>query len=746
MDKINETTLVTPDDLDFIHSELSKDSTVHTLPELSRKLAFKKNASQLNQDVMKYDPFCRYEIGDLICKEYDEPLLVSSKGVEPFKGFVVLKVIDKIEYEGFGEMLEVDFTGGGTFRKHIEYMKKTNTKVLLPSAQEGKSLKPKCLKKEDDPRLNELPMTEKDLRTLEKNLTSALSKSKKFFHWKDYWQLTEKLVELPKTTVKKIEDNFREIQHSLSTHELVTEYFKVKPSQDGFDLHCLSLNYTLDKSHKKTFIFISPQEWGKWYLKELLDAHLKDIPLAKTMAKLPDLDLTIDTELSDGKGFPVKVYLSWREVLSGGLSLPKSVVRELSKSREYLFIDAETEEQYRVYFYPSRAIFLGLKDCFQKHAITQGASLSLDKVDAHIIKFSLKKAKKPLSVPTVDYEYKKDRFSLAAEEVQTSALPNKIIFLELATLKRILKLFDQSRKLDLRDLLILVFQHFGLEGEALSLHYQRAFHLADMLRHTSRSDVEKALLNSPEFFPSEKKKGLFLYQEMSPIEEEISPAKPKEAKPLAKAALAASKEEDDLPAIGIVGEIEAPDVILEETTRPEPEVEITQEKIEAPEHVTPEVTTLPPRAKAPGLKLQIDKPAKAKKEKEPKKKRRKMKVETEKAPRRRKGERKIIEERIELEESELEALFAVKSIEKDEFVEEKKAVVEEKPVEEKVAEFKPEESEETGAGIFGNILKSALSQKIEEGKAEKAQAQKEAKAKKGARKKRTRSSTKKAPS
>ena len=86
MDKINETILVTEDDLAFIRGELAKDSKVYTLPELTRKLAFKKNASQLNQEVMRYDLFCRYEIGELICKDYDEPLLVSSKGVEPFKG------------------------------------------------------------------------------------------------------------------------------------------------------------------------------------------------------------------------------------------------------------------------------------------------------------------------------------------------------------------------------------------------------------------------------------------------------------------------------------------------------------------------------------------------------------------------------------------------------------------------------------------------------------------------------------
>ncbi|NOR14975.1 MAG: hypothetical protein GQ544_04660, partial [Candidatus Aminicenantes bacterium] len=492
MDKINETILVTEDDLAFIRGELAKDSKVYTLPELTRKLAFKKNASQLNQEVKRYDPLCRYEIGELICKEYDESLLVSSKSVVPFKAAVVLKVINKIEYEGFGEMLEVDFTGGGIFRKHIEYMKKTHTKVLLPSAQEGKSLKPARLKKEEDPRLNELPMTEKDLRTLEKNLTASLTKSKVFFHWKEYWQLTEKLVAVTKDTIKKIGDNFRETQKSSATCDLISNFLKIKPSQDNFDLHCLSLNYTLDKSYKKTFAFISPDEWGKWFLKEILESRLKDIPLSKTMAKLPDLDFSIDTEISDGKGFPVKVYLSWREVLSGGLTVPKSVVRELSKSREYLFLNAETKEEHTTFFYPSRSIFLGLQDIYQKNNITQGASISLEKENSHVIKFALKKAKKSISVPLVSYDFKKDYFSLVPEESQTSCLPNKIIFLELATLKRILRLYKQSNKLDLRDLLILVFQHFGLEGEALSIHYQRAFHLVDMLKHSSLADVEKA--------------------------------------------------------------------------------------------------------------------------------------------------------------------------------------------------------------------------------------------------------------
>ena len=54
--------------------------------------------------------------------------------VEPFKGPVVLTVVHKIGYKDYDcEMLEVDYTSGGTFRKYVDYMKKIKAQVLLPS-------------------------------------------------------------------------------------------------------------------------------------------------------------------------------------------------------------------------------------------------------------------------------------------------------------------------------------------------------------------------------------------------------------------------------------------------------------------------------------------------------------------------------------------------------------------------------------------------------------------------------------
>ena len=134
MEKENENTGITDADLSFLEKELADLTQPVMQAELVKKMAFKKTASQLSLEAKRYDPDCAYEIGDLVYKEYDEPLMVSSKGAEPFKGSVVLKVINKISLPDFNcEMLEVDFNGGGVFRKHIDYMKKTNTQVLLPS-------------------------------------------------------------------------------------------------------------------------------------------------------------------------------------------------------------------------------------------------------------------------------------------------------------------------------------------------------------------------------------------------------------------------------------------------------------------------------------------------------------------------------------------------------------------------------------------------------------------------------------
>jgi hypothetical protein len=689
MEKEKETIQITKENLVFIEKELSRVNKPLSLQEITKKLAYKKMSRQLSQEVKKYGTECSYEIGDLIYKEYDEPLMVSSKGMQPFKGAVVLKVIRKLDYKDFNcEMLEVDYSGGGLFRKYIDYMKKTKTQVLLPSNFEGKAKTPEKIEKKEDPRLTALPMTDKDFKTLEKNLMTALSKSPKFFDWNDYWQLSEKKIEIKVKKIDNIKDFLGKTKLSAATTELVDKIYGIKSSDELFDLHCMSLTYALEKNYKKDFIYVSPLEWGKWHLKKTLQSFPQHLPLSASKAKVPSSLEETKQEASPVQEAPLKFYLGWREILSGGIKIPKAMNREFSRAREYIFNDTEGKKDYTVYYYPSSGYILGLKEFYETHNVPQGSSLTLERRGLNQFDFWLKKSKKKLSVLKVTYNPEKDVFDQTGEEVFTFSIPNKIIHLERETLEKLFSLFKERGKLELPELLTLVFKNFGLEGNNFSLHYLRAYHLVDVLRRTTQEEVGKVLLTTPEFSQSEKNAGIFLYQEK--IEEE--------------------EEKPEVP-VEIPTEIPEEERV-EEAPVPAPAFEAPVEEIPPPEAAVDEGRG-EIRAEAPPVPAEMaiekgdidEKPSKPKREKISRKK--KMRMEAEKTLRARRGAKRIIEERIETQEFEQEALIAVK--EKEKKAEEVEKVA--RPPKEKEKKAKPTVKEEPVFGLFAEKLKTALDKK-----------------------------------
>ncbi len=693
MDKENENIKITEKDLDYIEKEFSHTSKPVPLNELTKTLAFQKKSDQLNQEVKKYDPNCQYKIGDFIYKEYDEPLIVSSKGTEYFKGSVVLNVVNKVAYESFDcEMLEVDYTGGGKFRKYIEYMKKTNTQVLIPSNQGGKEKIPEKMNKEEDPRYERLPMAERDLKKLERNLQSALSKSNKFFCWDYYWQLNSKKIEIKEDKINEIEKHITNTNQSVFTSKLVIEILGVNETDDLFELYCMSLNSILDSTYKKDFLYVSPEEWGKWHLKKLIDSMLKDLPLAAAKAKVPSLDVEEKAEKAQVKDFPDKLYLSWREIHSGGIKIPKRFNKELSKSREYIFKEVESGKEFTLYFFPSYSFFLGLKEFFQNNNTPQGISLTLEKKELNRFDFWLKKSKKKMSVVQVDYLKKEDKFVDTGKEIFTYAVPNKIIYLEKDTLNKLFPLYDKRNNLDIRELLILIYKNIGIESQNYSIHYLRAYHLVDMLKRTTQEDVEKTLVHSPEFQKLEKNKGIFSYKEKVIVEEEMEPEIPEE--------IPAEQPPEEKP-VEITPEIREQADQVPETFSPE----IEEKKIE--EERTVELQEQPKEEEMEQEIPEEIKPEKAEKErKERISKKKRLRMEGKIPDSSRKGSKKFIEEQIELEESEQEAFIAVKSKDEESAEEAKK--------ETKKKKYKPTVKKEPVFGIFAEKLKTALDKKKEE--------------------------------
>jgi hypothetical protein len=199
------------------------------------------------------------------------------------------------------------------------------------------------------------------------------------------------------------------------------------------------------------------------------------------------------------------------------------------------------------------------------------------------------------------------------------------------------------------------------------------------------------LLNTPEFSKSEKKKGIYYYQEVEEVKVE-------------------EKYEEPIPEITEISlEAVSQESLTEEKAgaewRAEAEAGGIQEAVEIPPVAAPE-------------KIKIEIPPPQKKEKAPKKK--KTKLEGEKAPRLRKSEKRFIEEKIEIEEGEQEALSALKEEEeKEEAVvievaekKEKKEVVEVQAKEEDVTP--PSAPGEPSFGFFAEKLKSALTKKGKE--------------------------------
>ena len=347
-----------------------------------------------------------------------------------------------------------------------------------------------------------------------------------------------------------------------------------------------------------------------------------------------------------GHEFPLKVYLSWREIVSGAVRIPKPFHKELAHSREYVFTDADDNKSLIVYYYPTQGFFLGLKAFFAAHNIPQGTSLTLERKGPTQFHFWLKKSKKKISVAKMSYDPAADMFT-DVTETATLAMPNKIIYLERETLQKVVTHYPEREGLSLKDLIILVFKGFTSATSGHALHFLRVFHIVDVLKRTFPEDVELVLLNSPEFSKSDKKKGIYAYHEALPVPEEIAIEVEIEVE-------APVREAVDAPGTIHYDEFEAfteeaPIDVIQQAEEEEVEVE-------APPAVAPKPAPAKPVAGAPVTQASVG----AKKEKPHKKK--KTKSEGEKQPRAGKSERRVIEERIEEEESVLEALLAEKAV------------------------------------------------------------------------------------
>ena len=287
----------------------------------------------------------------------------------------------------------------------------------------------------------------------------------------------------------------------------------------------------------------------------------------------------------------------------------------------------------------------------------------------------------------------------------------------------------------------MVFKTFGVHSVASALHYLRAYHLDDVLKRTTQEDVELTLLNTPAFEKFDKKKGVFFYREAPVVVEPV---------------VAEAPAVEERPAVVLTPEEMALAEAAAETAEPIDEVEAAEAGVVLEDLGKTVLAALAPEKKPrEEEKKPVAPPAvPPKKEKEKKK----IKIDTDRRPKTRKSERRVLEEEFIDKQSEREALYAVKEAEDDILAElgvdlpglepedeaaapieakttpaaskakpkaEIKIEAEEAP-EEAAAEEEAEAPPTGGApaaggmfgGIFANKLKAALKKKREEGPTE----------------------------
>jgi len=667
-------------DVEWIKNLIKERRSPITLEEISTQLAKKKSALTQGKKVKIFNPELDYEVGDLIYKYYDEDLKFSREKVEHFKGGVVLRVIGKEKRpEGFS-ILRVTYDGTGLFKQYIDFLERTSSHLLIPCGFSGKSEPVEYL--EDEELLMDAPLDQNYVKKLSKIIEEALKKSEEFIHWNSYFYLRE-LLENVEDAGRKVEEYLKEKGDFENTYNLVEQLYSVKFTDERFYSWCISLNCALETKGKSKIVKISNHDWGKWGLRSFFASLKENLPIAEKPIKIGHLRRNrkdvirmiwnFYTEERKEKAQHLRFYLTWREIFSGALRIPREFQGIFGEEREIILTDPEKKKNYNAFYYPEDGFIVGLDEIYQLNNPIQGSLFFLQKEDFNKYVFSFRKAKKVITAFKCEYDREQRKIIFTGQPVETHTEVNKAILISKDELSKITSLWEEGTKTEnLNDLLHFVFMNFGSPNENYKIYILKAYHIADMFKNVKKDDFETVLFGNPEFFPSEEEKGYFYLDltkiGMEEVEEEVE----------------LPKEEIEIVEEEFIEETEEPaeQFIPLEEPKEEPEIR-EEEKFEFKEE---EVSPSQPE-------LEIY---------------RKFKEELKKTKvKGKKGGRKIIEERIRLEESEKEAEIYIK-----ESIEEKES----EKSEEKEEVTKPSVKETPKIGILGAKLSKVLSGKKEDKK------------------------------
>ncbi len=460
------------------------------------------------EPVKIYNPDCKYEVGNLIYKEFNEKLRLGKSKYQEFEGHAILKVTGKKYSPEFGcFMLTLEYEGGGILREHFSYLKRAKIGFYLPSYE----LK-ECpqLPEDEDPRKEEVKPTEEIVKNAKREIIEIAKKSPDLFVWRGYIDLASKIPKVEDSFVKLVEEYMSEMGKSSSTEELV-EKILGKPKEDNsFGRWCLSLSKSLE-ARQLTFVLVSKKGFGRWNTWVNLVNLEKDLPI-RVRRKLPiffsrskvEIDAYMrDFERGEKKRESRNRYiLSWREVLSGAVRVRRGM-RNILKGE----LDLEGRERgkaYKLYYFPEKNYILGLGNYYRENFVVQGAQLFLEWKDDHF-DLSLRKEKKPFHAPMLIYQPEGDEFILKEAELSSEMDVEKHVFITRDEIKEILDKMHEFRAIgDLTALLRELVKDFGDPEQSFRINYLKLWHVAELVQGISKEEVILSLLGNEEFVQEEE--------------------------------------------------------------------------------------------------------------------------------------------------------------------------------------------------------------------------------------------------
>ncbi len=503
---------ITAADLAFIRSFLKEQRQPVAFTDLAYQLALFKTQEKRHSQVKLYDPDCEYRVGDQIYKEYPGLLPVGNKKTIELPEGVILKVEEVRTLPGMNA-IRLSYDGTSDFRRYTEYLKKQKIELLLPHKQQKPPAEPAFLEADKDPRAQEQPLIDREFRELKKKLTTVLNREPDIAFICDRVLLRENLRPIPAEVFDAIKEFLKGHGQPESTEFFAENFAKVDPQSPDFAATCFALNYLMTFQHKVYLRQTQACGWGRWHLNSMLMQIKKSALVSEPNPLLARLEIPDRQALgarrrefeqalfSEGEN---RYYLTLREIESGALRLRPGAYR-FGEALEIEAVDTGTKKAHVLYYYPEENLLLNFGKIYEAYKIVQGAILVFEQTADGLFELTIKTSKKGTIAERIAWDAEKRLFVPGEEKISSPVFVNKAIHLESEVFHNLAQHMEEYRKLDSYNKLIQkVFLEFGAREKNYEISILRLYHILDLIYPIDLRTVEEIVLSSSEFIPSEK--------------------------------------------------------------------------------------------------------------------------------------------------------------------------------------------------------------------------------------------------